>query len=95
MTQMDIEVIDLTDIVGDHEISCDYQGEFATSNVGDHDDPAKWVMVAKCHQCQRSPLHLACDRCKNSRTVPSIYIECHACGYVAPGPLWYTRIEAL
>ena len=92
-TQPTIEVIDLTEMVHEVELPCDYSGDGMLRGV--HDDPARWVMWTKDHGCGVK-IRLACDTCKESRLMNRIGIECEPCGYVEmDAASAYSRIEAL
>ena len=97
MTQPTIEIVDLTEIVGDIEIACEFNGELVTWDIGEHDDPAKWVLFGKCGDCGHSPVRLSCTRCKDTRTsTQAAAIICRACNKpTVPAPHFYRRIEAL
>lgn len=92
MTVTDIELVDLTEIVGDLDIICDYDDE-----DDPHDDPAQWVLTLTRCPCGAGGQTLACDRCKRARLEESFAsVECGHCGEVtSPARLAYSHVEPL
>lgn len=96
-TSTEIEVVDLTEIVGDIEIPCDY-GQYTpydggcAPNVG----AAKWLLVLADHG-HGAETRLACTHCKDMRLlVEDAGVECDKCGHFTfPVRKAYSRIEAL
>ena len=85
------EIIDLTEIVGDLEIPCDYDRLF-----GCGPRPAAWVMVAQC-ECGTRGERLVCEGCKDATLATERALACPSdCGLVySPARHAFTRIEPL
>ena len=91
MTSMDLEIIDLTEFVGDIEIPCDYAGGGLCQ-----DDPARWVMFRKPCCPGGAGVRLACELCKEARLLDQLSLECQFCGFIYEhAPEAYSRIEPL
>jgi hypothetical protein len=68
---------DLTEVVGDFSIPCDYAGEAECPDL-----PAEWVLYRKpCCLAGVAP-KLACEPCKEARLMDGMSVECEHCGHV-------------
>lgn len=86
----ELEIIDLTEIVGEFEVSCDY-----ADGPDCRGESPKWVLFFRCCE-EGSGIRLACDPCKDVRLLDQISIECQACGYIFEhAPEAYVYIEPL
>lgn len=91
MTAMDLEIVDLTSIVGDWALPCEYAGE-----PGCRDDPASWVLFLKPCCPAGGGIRLACELCKESRLMDMHSVQCEFCGHIFEhAPEAYSRIEPL
>lgn len=91
MTSMDLEVVDLTEFVGDIEIPCDYADESTCP-----DEPARWVLFLKPCCPAGGGVRLACERCKENRLMDAHSVECASCGFIYEhAPEAYSRVEPL
>ena len=91
MTSMDLEIIDLTEIVGSLDTSCDYADEKSC-----RDDPARWVLHLTPCCPAGGGIRLACDKCKNDRMNSAHSVECAFCGFIFErAPEAYHLIEPL
>lgn len=97
MTTTDLTPLDIIEIVGDFELPCDFgHGPLTTRVIGEHDDPARWVMHLKTCSCGKKGARLACTRCKDLRTRGDIVLECSNCGTAhVGGSDAYSYIEPL
>ena len=92
MTAPGLEIVDLTSIVGDFEVSCDYADE----DWNCQDDPASWVLHLKPCCPAGAGVRLACEVCKESRMMDAGAVECQFCGFVYEhAPEAYHYIEPL
>lgn len=86
---------ELVELLRDYEFAlpCDFgHGPLVTQSIGEHDDPAQWVMHLKPCACGKFACRLACTRCKDERMKGDIYLECSTCGAVSAGgseAYWY------
>lgn len=82
--------MDLTKIVGDTELPCDY-----SDSIDCKGEAPSWVLFFRCCEAG-SGIRLACDTCKDVRLNDYIAVECIACGYIFEhAPEAYSRIEPL
>lgn len=85
-----VEIIDLTEIVGDIEIPCDYDRLFHCGPAA-----AKWEMRGACG-CGAKGVRLVCEGCKDAVIATDDGLMCNACGVVtAPARLIFWHIQAL
>lgn len=96
MTAMQHEDLTILEIVGEHEIACDFFGDpFCKGSA------AKWVMFKCCPSCSDRKALLACDTCKDARMTSEAGVICQnfqgdGCGeLIAPARHAYERVEAL
>lgn len=96
MNETDVSITDLTKIVGDLEIPCDYGQKGYCYTRGEHTDPARWVMhLVRCG-CGAGGIRLACTQCKDERMQMAIALECGGCGEIHPScSTAYSLIEPL
>ena len=81
---------DLSQIVGDLEIPCDYDRVYQCGPA-----VARWLMVAKCG-CGNTAHRLACGGCKNLWVSSEGAAECGECGEIfTPARRAFSRIEWL
>lgn len=93
MTSMDLEIIDLTEVVGDWEIPCEYAGDEVTACK---DDPARWVLHLKPCCPAGAGVRLACEPCKEARVAGGGAVYCEHCGHTFfPAREAYHYIEPL
>lgn len=91
MTATGLEIVDLTEFVGDLDIKCDYADEPTC-----RDDPARWVLFLKPCCPAGGGVRLACDQCKENRLMDMHSVECGFCGHIYDhAPEAYSRIEPL
>lgn len=90
MTATDLELVDLTKIVGELQVPCDYSQSRWCPN-----HPAKWAATVSCPGCGWTAHRLLCD-CKDFLMVTEDCIECKTCGeIVAPARHAFKYIEAI
>lgn len=91
----DLEIVDLTEIVGDLEIPCDY-ADSRPGWFGCPNQPGRWLLFTRDHGCG-TRVRVACEPCKTARlTAEDGAVECALCGHItAPPRHAYSRIEAL
>jgi hypothetical protein len=91
VTSLGIEIVDLTEFVGDFQIPCEYAGE-----PGCQDEPAAWVLHLKPCCPAGGGIRLACERCKESRLMDMHSVQCEFCGHIFEhAPEAYRLIEPL
>lgn len=91
MSTTDLEIIDLTSIVGDMELACDYNDE-----KNPHDEPAEWVLRTVRCTCGAGVVRLACDPCKTRRLETLDAVYCTFCNAVyQPARTAYAYVERL
>lgn len=91
MTSPGLEIIDLTEFVGDISCPCDYSDERQCP-----DEPAAWVLHLKPCCPAGGGFRLACDKCKEARLMDAHSVECGFCGYIFEhAPEAYHYIEPL
>ena len=92
MTAMDTEIVDLTSLVGDVAIPCDYSDE----DWNCQDDPAAWALHLKPCCPAGGGVRLACTICKESRLMDMGAVQCEHCGFIYEhAPEAYHYIEPL
>lgn len=86
------EVIDLTEIVGDIEIPCDW-GHLPIC----FDGPARWVVLVRCPECNEGRAKVICTDCKDGAMADETAAgECNYCSAVyVPFRLCMLHIEPL
>jgi hypothetical protein len=90
----DTGIVDLTEIVGDLEVPCDWGDGYKGKGI--HDDPARWVIYLVSCTCGAGGVRLGCDNCKNHRMTSEDAVICRHCGEVTvPARHAYTRAERL
>lgn len=91
-----VDTFHVEEIVGDHEIPCDFSAEKLCSQGG-----ARWVLHKLCPSCSDMRALLSCDACKDARMSSEIGVVCKnfnggGCGeIIAPARKAYHRVEAL
>lgn len=91
MTAPGLEIIDLTEFVGDMSLPCDYSDEHRMV-----DEPASWVMFLKPCCPEGGGIRLACEHCKEGRLMDMHSVQCEFCGHIFEhAPEAYSRIEPL
>ena len=88
---VEVLTIDVTEIVGDLSIPCDYDRLYKCGPAA-----AEWVMIARC-ECGVSGERLVCPTCKDSVLMDEGGLCCPAgCGFVyVPARHAFTLIEPL
>lgn len=90
---MDLETVDLTEIVGDFEVSCEYAGDDPTECK---DDPARWALHLNPCCPAGAGVRLACDVCKELRVTSGGAVRCEHCNFIFfPARKAYHYIEPL
>lgn len=88
-----LEIVDLTEIVGEHDIPCDYSDR---RWHGGTTRKAKWVMTTVVCVCGRQDVRLACQECKDLLLAVEDAVKCPGCDELyIPARLAYSHIEAL
>lgn len=91
MTSTDIEVVDLTELVGDVQNPCDWSDADYCSK-----EHAQWAAHAVCPSCGGSMWYLICSPCKNLVMVTDDAFECARCGeVVCPARKFIAQLEGL
>lgn len=84
------EQINVTELVGDLDIPCDYHPTLKCGPAA-----ARWLMVVRCG-CGNIAHRLACGGCKSIWISTEDAAECPACGEIfAPARKAFARIEWL
>ena len=78
MAGVEVIPIDLTEIIGDIEIPCDW----AAQSVHAGDGPARWVAHLIPCVCGRTGARLICGHCKDAAMATPDAVQCGACGEV-------------
>lgn len=93
MTSMDLEIVDLTSIVGGFDIPCEYS---ADEHTVCQDDPARWVLHLKPCCPAGAGIRLACEVCKELRVMSGSAVQCEFCQHIFfPAREAYAYIEPL
>lgn len=91
MTTAGLEIVDLTELVGEVPILCDYS-RYHWCPKGE----AKWIVRLKCPGCGARNLRLICNDCKDYLVASLDAMECSACDVViVPARLAFSSIEPL
>lgn len=74
----EVEVIDLTQIVGEFSTPCDW----AAQQIHLGDGPAAWIAHLAACGCGRVGARLICESCKDRAIATNEAAECGECGEV-------------
>lgn len=91
MTVTDLEIVDLTEIVGEVQTPCD-NSELSWCPS----EAARWAALIKCPTCINSRWELWCTPCRDLVTTTEDGFECGVCGeLVFPARRFVAKFEPL